>query len=383
MKTAEVNVGSRASLGLARKREMRWWVWPVLVNLIILVAATYLPYFKSVAKDTMEFGDRAHFWFQWDSLWYMDIANNGYQDRKATAFFPFLPLLIRVLSNPYLVLLANQIAFVCCLHLLKKFFVRMNLNASQTRTAIWLFVLNPAAIYYSTLYTELWTVLFSLASLEMAAQKKWGWAALFAAILSSTRATALTFGFFPLALLVYSVLRADWKTSLRALLWGGSLLIGLLAYMTYLNGKFGDPFAFSATQSKDWDHYWVLPWKQVIEGLKDAMSGGIQIMKLPLLIVSLLFAFWGAVTIWKVPFRRAWHKWGAVLFVLSGILLTFSFGTENSPMHSTFRYLSVFFPVYAAIAVIRTKQLRWLIVAGFAGLSFAGAWAYTHSAWYL
>ncbi|WP_158594028.1 hypothetical protein [Cohnella faecalis] len=52
-------------------------------------------------------------------------------------------------------------------------------------------------------------------------------------------------------------------------------------------------------------------------------------------------------------------------------------------MHSTFRYLSVFFPVYAAIAVIRTKQLRWLIVAGFAGLSFAGAWAYTHSAWYL
>ena len=38
---------------------------------------------------------------RWDSVWYLSIADSGYDgDRRATAFFPLYPLLVRGLATP-------------------------------------------------------------------------------------------------------------------------------------------------------------------------------------------------------------------------------------------------------------------------------------------
>ncbi|MDM5157050.1 mannosyltransferase family protein [Bacillus sp. DX1.1] len=375
---------ARQRTDLHQKKSIReaWWFRPILVHYLLLIIAILLPYYNNV-QEGMTLEHIKHALINWDSHWYIGIAERGYESEKAAAFFPFVPILLKIFGSPYIVIGITQIAFFICLCLLREFFKRFNMTDSQMKAGIWFFAVNPCAIYYATIYTEVWTVLFSLASLHMAVKGKWFYACLFAAILTSTRATALIFGIFPLVLFLMSLWKKDWKMVRNSLLWGMSCTIGLLCYMIYLYYTFGDPMIFSTTQEKHWDHYSVLPWVQIIEGFHADFAIDIVEIRQGLWTLAVLFAFFGTVSIWRLRSNVKWESLGAILFVVITIIFTFSFGTRGMPMHSTLRYLSVLFPLYAVMAIVLPKPLRGVLIILFAIVSFMSAWNFTHHIWNL
>ncbi|SDZ30705.1 mannosyltransferase family protein [Bacillus sp. 166amftsu] len=359
-----------------------WWLKPILAHYLLLILAILLPYYNNF-HEGMTLEHFKHALINWDSLWYIEIAENGYKSRKATAFFPFVPILIKVFGNPYTVIAVTQVAFFICLYLLKEFFKRCNMNDSQIKAGIWLFAVNPCAIYYATVYTEVWIVLFSLASLHMAIKEKWLYAYIFAAILTSTRAPALLFGIFPFTLFIMSIWNKNWKLVRNSLLWGLSCTVGLTGYMIYLYRVFGDPLVFSTTQAENWGHYAVLPWIQIIEGFYAAFTVDIREIRQGLWISAVLFAFFGIGYIWRLKSHLKWESISAMLFVCITIIFIFSFGTRGLPMHSTLRYLSILFPIYAIIPLVVPKSIQRIIIIFFAIVSFMSAWNFTHHIWNL
>lgn len=88
-----------------------WWLKPILAHYLLLILAILLPYYNNFHEGvTLE--HFKHALINWDSLWYIEIAENGYESRKATAFFPFVPILIKVFGNPYTVIAVTQVAFL-------------------------------------------------------------------------------------------------------------------------------------------------------------------------------------------------------------------------------------------------------------------------------
>ncbi|WP_416827974.1 mannosyltransferase family protein [Ectobacillus polymachus] len=355
---------------------------PFFVHYLIILLGTYLPYYKNTEHIPMAFNAMANTWFQWDSLWYLQIAQHGYQTTTATAFFPFVPVLIKVVNNVYVVLLLTGIAFFLCLYLLQELFKRMNLTEDQIRMGIWFFALNPCAFYYTTLYTEVWSVLFSLASLHMAVKGKWVYACLFAALLTSTRATTIWFGLYPLVLFIGSIRKKDWKMTGRALAWGLSILVGIVSYMVYLYVEFKDPLIFSTTQSVNWDHYFVWPWVQIVQGFFGTILADIRDGRQGLWIASVIFVYMGTVSIWKIRTTIPWERLGMILFTIANLILSFSFDTRGVPFYSTFRYVSVIFPIYGVMAVVLPKRMQRVVLGFFAIMTFIGAWTFTHHNWF-
>lgn len=357
-----------------------WWLMPVLVHYLLLLVATFLPYYTVIPKSLMAYESRSQLWFQWDSLWYIEIAQNGYETERGTAFFPLVPIMIKIVHNPYIFLFITQIGFLACLYFLKEFYKRLNLNDKQIQIAIWFFVLNPCSIFYSTLYTELWTVLFSLLSLQMAINGKWWYAALFAAILTSTRATALIYGIFPLVLFLYSLFKRDWKMVIRSFGWGLSCTIGLLCYMIFLWWKFGDPLLFSHVQGKYWGHYSIEPWMQLIQGVKD-IQWDLRSPRQGVWLFTIIFTVLGLGGIWRIRSREKWETWGVILFVIISLLFNLSFGSQG-PLLSTLRYLSVLFPIYAVMAVVLPNSIKVLVLFLSTKMAFVGAWGFIHNDWF-
>ncbi|WP_416827958.1 hypothetical protein [Ectobacillus polymachus] len=368
----------------ARKSiEIRSLLIPFIVHYLILFIATLVPFYKDTSYVGMEFNEYASHWIQWDSLWYIHIANFGYENTTAAAYFPFVPALIKIVHNVYIVFGITAIGFFICLYLLREFFIRMNLNKWQVTMGLLFFALNPASIYYATIYTELWTVLFALASLHMAVKGRWGYAALFAALVATTRGTALLFGIFPFVFFIYSIVKRKWQSVGRALVWGISCFAGLVAYMVLLYFIFGDPFVYSSTQGENWHHYWTLPWTQFIDGFHANLWTDLRESRQALWIASLLFSFWGLVSVWKVRSIIPWERIAIIIYVVANVLVNLCFGTKDAPLFSTFRYLSVIFPIYGIMAVSLSKPLQWIVLLFFTVISFMGAWTYTHHAWFL
>lgn len=113
----------------------------------------------------------------WDSVYYVRIAQCGYEYEQSYAFLPFLPLCMRFLSKTvfaplvplmgYRAVLAlsgyilNNIAFVFAALFLYKLTLIVFKDSKAALRATALFCFNPASIFYSSIYSE---SLFSLLS---------------------------------------------------------------------------------------------------------------------------------------------------------------------------------------------------------------------------
>lgn len=175
-------------------------------------------------------------WTNFDGAHYTSIAKAGYGVYQ-TAFFPFYPILIRILSSvtklpfEYTAILISHFAFLIGLFLFWQYL-------EKTRNRVWtiMFLLAyPVSFFFAAGYSE--SVFFALAAGALLAIKKKRWllAGVLVAFASATRLVGV-FLLFPL---------------LPSKRWAAILLapIGLMAYMAYLWKTLGDPLAFFHVQS--------------------------------------------------------------------------------------------------------------------------------------
>ncbi|ORX39481.1 mannosyltransferase [Piromyces finnis] len=150
---------------------------------------------------------------RWDSFFFYHIAENGYVYEQETAFFPFLPYMMRFLSNSILyplqyilnyksvllisgVLIVN-VSFVLATITLYKLGIKIFKDEKFSRIAAICYCLTPSGMFSTAVYTESLFAFLTFYGMEKMVDKKYFQAALVWMLTTLTRSNAITYvGFF-------------------------------------------------------------------------------------------------------------------------------------------------------------------------------------------
>ena len=215
----------------------------------------------------------------WDGEHYLLISEEGYKYETNLAFFPLYPLLIRMLSHTVLsplqytglgmhsvMLIAgvtvNIVAFpIASYHLYKLTALRYPREPLLSQLAVVLFVINPANIFMSAVYTECLFSLFSFACIHCLFEGKSGRASLYLALACGTRSNGIALCIFVAMHHLQSlVTELKLTTLIRKLsLCTSQILFGLSPFICYqiytahkLAYSYTGLFPYSFIQQKHW-----------------------------------------------------------------------------------------------------------------------------------
>ena len=319
----------------------------------------------------------------WDAIWYLGIADDGYDGGADTAFFPLYPLLVRALVWPHpsegaLLVSAYVVSLACfagALWLLHRLAER-ELGRRVAGATVWLIAFFPAALFFSAPYSESLFLLVSVGAFYAARTDRWAWAGVLAAAAAATRSAGIVL-LLPLFLLwLDSRPRRDGD-----LAWLALAPLGLAAYALHLELAHGDALAFLDAQEA-WYRDFAGPFVGVWEGADAAWDGIRQIVSGsretvyfepaagdPFSVAAinvLLFAFLVFALVAVVgTFRRLPRAYGA--YALAALALPLSFPVDPQPLMSLPRFLAVLFPLFMWLAVV-SEERGWTlpVVSAFA-----------------
>ena len=202
---------------------------------------------------------------QWDVAHFLLIAREGYADPQEMAFFPGLPLVLRGFMEIGLspVLWGSILALACSL--VAAFALK---RIAGTWGAIaWL--LAPTAVFTAVPYTESPFMAAAFWAWERASQRRWGQAALLAALACTLRVS----GLFLIGALVILAISQGRRPSRRTgardgglgarLAWLVLPTAVIVAYVVYLYGLTGTWTAWFSAQEAGWDRGFHWPWEAI------------------------------------------------------------------------------------------------------------------------
>ena len=278
-------------------------------------------------------------WGQWDSSWYLSIAEHGYRPAPLQgpfanyAFFPLYPLLARwvgwFVGGSFIGgLVVSNVAFLlACVFLYR--LVGLDADAGTARRAVKYLFAAPAAFLFSAMLTESTFLALSVMCFYFARTRRWWAVGLLGFLLALTRA--------PGALVVIPLLwmyARERGFSLRKVrpdvLWLALLPAGLLVFMALNEAVTGDALAFNRIQVTAWGHRVQNPLSSLWRNLSSDNSFWRFNAWYLLAVLALTAAF----------LRRLGVAY--VLFLLIAVLPPMSYGV----WYSMVRYTVVIFPLY-------------------------------------
>jgi hypothetical protein len=301
-------------------------------------------------------------WERWDALWYLSIADSGYDPQTASAaFFPLFPLLVslvggalgdRPLLGAYVV---SNVALVVGLVLLHRL-TELELGAAVARRAVLLLCVLPTAFFLFAPYTESLFLALSVGCVYAARRRAWLLAGALGALASATRSTGVLLA---VALLVEGVLqlrerapgRAWWRVALPPALACAAVPAGLLVYLLQWRamGQWDRPLEL---QASNWNKVQAWPW----ETLQAGVTAGLEGLALPdrsfrtldlVLVLGMLAV--GALVTRRVRLTHVAYFWVSALFPL--LLMD-----PDRPLQSVPRYYLVVYPVAWGLALLAQRQ---------------------------
>ena len=325
----------------------------------------------------------ADMWDQWDARHFAQIADIGYfdpfTDPHATAFFPGLPLLMRLVAVTGLtpILAGMIVSFVSSIvagaYLHR--FAEEDVGEGSGRRALLYLCLFPTAVFLVAPYSEALFLAGAVPAFYYARRNQWLMAAIPAAVAMGARLAGL---FLLIGLFFEFVRQGDFSLKrvgrLAVVMVVG--LVPLIAYCTYLAIETGDPFQFVQAQRDGWfrdligpvdsflttwrtwnasyDTNWVLSWR----------------LEIIAAVVGLFFVAWALV-------RR---EWGYAAFMGSTLAVQMS----SSWYFSIPRMLLSFFPAKLLLASFtqgkpRRHENLLMIMTPLATL---GVVVYTQDVWF-
>lgn len=354
---------ARTSDGLSEsdRGAIRAWLWSRAATAVVVTVAGTLFGSGDVAPGWV---DR---WRQWDVVHYQAIAAGGYQQGGPTpyaAFFPGLPLVLRLLSEVGIGLtaaglLVSLVAGAAAVVALGRLASLDGPGAAGER-AVLLLVLSPAAVFLAAGYTEALFLGLSLPAWLAARRGRWWTAGLLAAGASSVRVTGI---FLAVALVVEwvagggTVRRTDGAAGRRP---DGLVALSLpflppLAFSAYLKATQSDWLAWVDAQKLGWGRSFTDPlsaWNRTV----DAAFGSSQPLGFRVMfqaeIVALLVGV--ALTVWLLWRRR----WGESVYV--GLQVT-ALGTSTF-YFSVPRATLLWWPLWILLARASLRR-PWVLTA--------------------
>ena len=357
---------------------------------------------NGTAERPIQFGGSVHpadlmrAWIQYDSGWFLGIAQNGYTTAPTTSFFPLYPLLIRltaallggvgasagqVVAHRFELaglLVSNAAALLAFVGV-----ALLAVHETRSHRTAWrtlaIMAAYPFAFFLAAAYSDALFLAGAAFTLFFARRGQWLPAAAAAYLASTTRATG--------AILVLPLLweyarqhgwlsAAAWRARTGrfrpllgevalGLLVVGSVPLGIATYLAYLWYRFGNPLILLAGQKEGWTRQMAPPWQtaQIMASHLSAQPalGYWQMMLLLDVVLLLSFVVLTLVLAFKLPASFTLYMVGLLYFCISSPALQWV-----DPISGTVRFLTAAIPVFLGLAVAleRRPGLELLAVGG-------------------
>jgi hypothetical protein len=333
-------------------------------------------------------------WSHWDGEHYVALAMGGYlnpPDSVSPAFFPLYPLLMRSFADLFGGPISKEALSVWApllsllfLPFALYFIYQIALDEFDERVAkgaVLILAFFPTTFFLNAAYTESLFLALSAGALWAVRVRK---DLLVACVLAALAGATRNVGVFLVVPLVY-----EWIKDIESLRWRGIYLLlvpgGLFAYMGYLWMRFGDPLLFYSAQ-ESWGRRATGPLDTASRALGSASEGAGRLLDPGLwanpTLGNVADHLGGAVNFFNLAFLVF-----AVVVLLAGLrdlpvsltaygLLLVApatlFGTPESPLMGTPRYVLVAFPVFIVLGLLFKNRLLfggWLALSTLVSLA--------------
>jgi hypothetical protein len=312
---------------------------------------------------------------RWDSVWFLTIADSGYDGGDRTAFFPLYPLLVRMAGtlcgSPLVAAIAlSCAAFVAALAAFHRL-ATIEVGEEGARWAVLSLALFPGALWFSAAYSESLFLMVSVGAVLAARQRRWAVAGALGALAAATRSAGLVL-LVPLALLWWDARRVR-EARVADGLWLALVPVGLAAFCGYL-ALTGHPADAPFSAQDTWHRSLAGPWAGVRDGAVAAWDGVRQIahgsddpvyftkaVGDPMAIGRHNIALFACLVI-VVPalvgaLRRLPLAYGA--YAVAALLLPLSYPVEPQPLMSLVRFEAVLFPLFLWLGQWMARGPAW------------------------
>ncbi|MDP8992798.1 MAG: hypothetical protein M3N31_07095 [Actinomycetota bacterium] len=290
-------------------------------------------------------------WGEWDSSWYLSIAEYGYKAVPLEgpfanyAFFPLFPLLSRwvgwLVGGPYIggLVVANAAFVVACVFLYR--LVAIDDGAGTARRSVKYLFAAPAAFLFSAMLSESLYLALAVMCFYFARTRRW-WAVGVAGFLLALSRAPGVLVVIPLLWMYMAQRRFSLRRVRPDVLWLALFPAGVCVFMWVNEVLTGDALAFARIQTTAWGHR-----------LRDPVS-----------------SLWGSLTgddlFWRL---NAWYVVAVLVFTVvfvrrfSAVYLVFVVVSLVPPMstsvwYSMIRYTAVIFPLYVVAARVTDSRPR-------------------------
>ncbi|OGD83126.1 hypothetical protein A2165_01990 [Candidatus Curtissbacteria bacterium RBG_13_40_7] len=351
-------------------------IWRIGLFLIAFISPLFIPNFGArfpYFEERLVSSGFPHFIWSFgnfDGVHYLGIAQNGYAFQFTQVFFPFYPILIKLLSyltfGNFLVsgLLISNLAFFGGLVL----FFKLVKNVYNEKIAFWscLFLLTfPTSFYFGAVYTEGLFFLLIISAFYLLYKNK----VILASIIGSFASLTRLAGLF---LVPSLMLKKDFKSLIPVLI----VPLGFLAYVTYLQIEFNNPLYFLSAQSifgqeRSTSGIILLPqvfWRY-IKIL--ATTNGLVLANAVFEMLATIFAL----SLLVIGFNKIKTEW--LVFSLIAVLVPTLTGTFTSMP----RYILVAFPIYIMLALVKSTIAKSLILFVFFSLLIISTILFAQGYW--
>jgi hypothetical protein len=296
-----------------------------------------------------ELGSFTDVWARWDSVFFLRIAEHGY-DRASAAFYPLYPGLVaglgRAFFGHYVVAgIVVSLAATLGSFLLLQRLAEERLGLDGARRAVLYLALFPMALFLGAVYSEALYLLLVLAAFVLAERGRFAAAGLVTGLAILTRLTGLAL--LP-ALAVLAWRRRDRPRALAGL----ALALPVAAiYPLVLWQQIGDPWAFFHAQERWHRHRSAAgPLGGIWDAFTNWVPPGADHSHAIAVNVEALVALALLVALTVVAWRRFGAPYG--LFAAVSIAIPLSLPSDRWPLLSMPRFGLVIFPIFLALAVL-------------------------------
>ncbi|MDD3190922.1 MAG: mannosyltransferase family protein [Candidatus Pacebacteria bacterium] len=341
-------------------------IWMLVVNLFALFAFNRFNLEDDTAYGWMAYGnysfekswDPIALHSRWDSLWYLDIAQNGYrfdglEQLSNIVFFPLYPILISIASfftaGDFVLAgwaISSLFLFLSLVYLFK--ITKKFHPEADPFLAIFLLLIFPTAFFLNAVYTESLFLFLTVAAFYYGMEKNFVRAGIFGMLVSLTRITGILL-FIPLLWEFFRSCDFKLKNCKSPNILPLFLIpLGTLIFFLYHYFRFGNFFLFLDVE-KAWGRAFSLQEEHF------------QFLTSPAIVNFLLDAFFVIfiLAVTSLVFKKLRFSYG--LYMLSTVALAISTGT----LMSVGRYFLILFPIYILLASVKNQYVRqaWILAS--------------------
>lgn len=322
----------------------------------LIIFKPSFPYWESILKP---YGSPLFWsWANFDGVHYLGIAKNGYFAQYTQAFFPFYPLLVRwsnFLFNNLLFggLFISHFSFMVTLYFLYKIII-LDFSEKVAKKTIIFFTFFPTSFYFASFYTESLFMCLLLASFYCLRKEKLFFSGFLGALASFTR----LIGILIIPAFLWETIVVKKKKNFLSLISCFLPLIGLSAYMFFLQKNFADalyflhaqPF-FGASRSDKIVLLYQVFWRyfKMFLSVKDPLVYFNVSLEFFITVLFLILL----ILVYKKKLNNSYLIFSILAYILPTLTGTFS---------SMPRYVLVLFPCFMALGLVKKKRDFFLLL---------------------